>query len=97
MKLIIGMFIGGWLNYGLYNVTFVDTLLALKNGTPQSYSAEYMDRIAQIKSGNTTISDIETIPDFFSSFNIEEDSNFWINLQMSNYYDVDKIALKPIE
>lgn len=94
LLLIIGVFLCGCLNYGLHNITFVDTLLALKNSTPQTYSAEYLDRISQIKNGNTTISDIKTVPDFFSPLSIEEDSDFWINKQIARYYDVDKVTLK---
>ena len=94
LLLIIGVFLCGCLNYGLHNITFVDTLLALKNSTLQTYSAEYLDRISQIKNGNTTISDIKTVPDFFSPLCIEEDSDFWINKQIARYYDVDKVTLK---
>lgn len=94
LLLIIGVFLCGCLNYGLHNITFVDTLLALKNSTPQTYSAEYLGRISQIKNGNTTISDIKTVPDFFSPLCIEEDSDFWINKQIARYYDVDKVTLK---
>lgn len=94
LLLIIGVFLCGCLNYGLHNITFVDTLLALKNSTPQTYSAEYLDRISQIKNGNTTISDIKTVPDFFLPLCIEEDSDFWINKQIARYYDVDKVTLK---
>nr|WP_304018808.1 DUF6056 family protein [Ruminococcus bromii] len=94
LLLIIGVFLCGCLNYGLHNITFVDTLLALKNSTPQTYSAEYLDRTSQIKNGNTTISDIKTVPDFFSPLCIEEDSDFWINKQIARYYDVDKVTLK---
>lgn len=94
LLLTIGVFLCGCLNYGLHNITFVDTLLALKNSTPQTYSAEYLDRISQIKNGNTTISDIKTVPDFFSPLCIEEDSDFWINKQIARYYDVDKVTLK---
>lgn len=94
LLLIIGVFLCGCLNYGLHNITFVDTLLALKNSTPQTYSAEYLDRISQIKNGNTTISDIKTVPDFFSPLCIGEDSDFWINKQIARYYDVDKVTLK---
>lgn len=94
LLLIIGVFLCGCLNYGLHNITFVDTLLALKNSTPQTYSTEYLDRISQIKNGNTTISDIKTVPDFFSPLCIEEDSDFWINKQIARYYDVDKVTLK---
>lgn len=94
LLLIIGVFLCGCLNYGLHNITFVDTLLALKNSTPQTYSAEYLDRISLIKNGNTTISDIKTVPDFFSPLCIEEDSDFWINKQIARYYDVDKVTLK---
>ena len=72
----------------------MDTLLALKNGTPQAYSDEYVERITEIKNGNTEISDVETVPDFFQSLNIEEDSTFWINRQIARYYDVEKITLK---
>lgn len=94
LLLIIGVFLCGCLNYGFHNITFFDTLLALKNSTPQTYSAEYLDRISQIKSGNTTISDIKTVPDFFSPLCIKEDSDFWINKQIAQYYDVDKVTLK---
>lgn len=94
LLLTIGVFLCGCLNYGLHNITFVDTLLALKNSTPQTYCAEYLDRISQIKNGNTTISDIKTVPDFFSPLCIEEDSDFWINKQIARYYDVDKVTLK---
>ena len=88
LLLTIGVFLCGCLNYGLHNITFVDTLLALKNSTPQTYSAEYLDRISQIKNGNATISDIKTVPDFFSPLCIEEGSDFWINKQIARYYDV---------
>lgn len=52
----------------------------MKNGTPQAYDIEYMDRIADIKSGNTVIKDIESVPDFFAPLSIQEDSNFWIRI-----------------
>ena len=58
------------------------------------YSLEYMDRIDKIKSGTTTISDIETVPDFFSKFDIKEDPNYWTNRGIANYYNVEKITLK---
>lgn len=92
--IVICIFFSGCLNYGLHNITFVDTFLALKNGTPQAYDIEYMDRIADIKSGNTVIKDIESVPDFFAPLSIKEDSNFWINRQIARYYDVEKITLK---
>ena len=66
----------------------------MKNGTPQAYDIEYLDRITEIKNGNTTINDVETVPDFFAPLNIQEDSDFWINRQIACYYDVDKITLK---
>ena len=94
LLLIIGVFLCGCLNYGLHNITFVDTLLALKNSTPQTYSAEYLDRISQIKNGNTTISDIKAVTGFYSPLSFEEVSDFWINKQIARYYDVDKVTLK---
>ena len=92
--IIVGIFIGGCFNYGFHNITLVDTAFSLKNGTPQMYSLEYMDRIDKIKSGTTTISDIETVPDFFSKFDIKEDPNYWTNRGIANYYNVEKITLK---
>lgn len=92
--MIVALFFGGCLSYGIHDLTFVDTLLALKNGTPQAYSDEYVERITEIKNGNTEISDVETVPDFFQALNIEEDSTFWINRQIARYYDVEKITLK---
>ena len=91
---LICIFVGGCLNYHLHNITFIDTFLALQNGTVQAYDIEYMDRIAEIKNGNTIISDIETVPDFFSQLNIKEDSDFWTNKQIARYYDVETITLK---
>ena len=66
----------------------------MKNGTPQAYDIEYMDRIADIKSGNTVIKDIESVPDFLGRLGIREDSNFWANTHIARYYDVEKITLK---
>ena len=67
-----------------------------KKKTAVSFSVSYDDveRITEIKNGNTEISDVETVPDFFQSLNIEEDSTFWINRQIARYYDVEKITLK---
>lgn len=96
--LIFFLFLGGCFSNGFYKgfrkTTFGDTLLALNNGTPQAYSVEYMERIAEIKEGNTAISDIETVPDFFAPLNIQEDSTYWINMGIARYYNVDKITLK---
>lgn len=92
--MIVALLFGGCFSHGIHDLTFVDTLLALKNGTPQAYSDEYVERITEIKNGNTEISDVETVPDFFQSLNIEEDSTFWINRQIARYYDVEKITLK---
>ena len=85
---------GGCFIYGINNITSVDIFKALYEGTPQQYSREYDERIEQIKSGNTTIKDVETVPDFFDSFNIESDSKYWINVQMAEYFGVDEISLE---
>ena len=96
--MVFFLFLGGCFSNGFYKgfrkTTFGDTLLALNNGTPQAYSVEYMERIAEIKEGNTAISDIETVPDFFAPLNIQEDSTYWINMGIARYYNVDKITLK---
>ena len=94
LLLVIGMFLCGCLNYGIWDITFFDTLSALEKSLPQKYSEEYTDRISEIKKGNTTISDIKTVPDFFSPLSIEEDPDFWINEQIAKYYGVDKVILK---
>lgn len=94
LLLIIGVFLCGCIDFGIGNITFVNTLSALIKSTPQTYSAEYIDRISKIKSGDTTINDIKTVPDFFSPLCIEKDSDFWINKQIARYYDVDKVTLK---
>ncbi|MCR5328733.1 MAG: DUF6056 family protein [Saccharofermentans sp.] len=85
--------LGGCLIYGLNNITSIEITKALAEGIPQKYSAEYDERIASIKSGNTAISDIETIPDFFEKFCIESDSKYWVNVQMAEYFGVDEITL----
>ena len=92
--IIICVFIGGCFNFGVQNITFVDTSLAIIKGIPQTYHSEYLDRIDNIKSGTTTIADIETVPDFFSKLNINEDSSYWINKQIAQYYNVEKISLR---
>lgn len=85
--------LGGCLIYGLSNITSIEITKALAQGTPQKYSAEYDERIASIKSGNTAITDIETVPDFFEKFCIESDSKYWVNVQMAEYFGVDEITL----
>ncbi len=94
LLMLICMFIGGCINYRLKNLTFVDTMLALKNGTPQMYSMEYKERIEEIKSGKTMISDVKTIPDFFAPLNIKEDPDYWTNRGIAKYYNVENIILK---
>ena len=89
--------ISGCLNHGIRSLTFVDTLLALKHGTPQAYSAEYDAIMAEIESGDTQIRDIQTYPDFFSPLDVNEDTNHWINRQIAQYHNVDQISLEPTE
>ena len=85
--------LGGCLIYRLSNITSIEITKALAEGIPQKYSAEYDERIASIKSGNTAITDIETVPDFFEKFCIESDSKYWVNVQMAEYFGVDEITL----
>lgn len=89
--------ISGCLNHGIRSLTFVDTLLALKHGTPQAYSAEYDAIMAEIENGNTQIRDIQTYPDFFSPLYVNEDTDHWINRQIAQYHNVDQISLQPTE
>ena len=91
---ILGLFAVGCLNYRLDVLTFGDTTLALLNGTPQAYSAEYMENVYKIESGNTEIVEMKTVPDFFATLEIDEDPNFWSNRQMAQYYNVERITLK---
>ena len=93
LVLVVCLFFGGCIKYGFKNLTAVDTSLALINGTPQEYSKEYLDRIDQIKNGNGTISEIETIPDFFGPLSIYEDPDYGLNRGMEDYYGIDEIAL----
>ena len=86
--------LGGCFIYSLNNITSVEVSKALYEGTPQQYSREYDERIDQIKSGNTVIKDVETVPGFFDSFQIESDSKYWINVQMAEYFGVDEISLE---
>ncbi len=92
--LLAGIFVGGCFNHGVRELTFVDTLLALKNNTPQTYSSEYMNIMTDIKNGNTEVEDIKTVPDFFAPLNIKEDPTYWTNSQIAAYYGVDGISLK---
>lgn len=94
LLVLLGVFLCGCLSYGVHAVTFIDTLSALNRGTPQAYSREYLNNIKEIKNGNTTISEMKTVPDFFAPLLIEENPDFWINKQIARYYDVDKIMLK---
>ncbi len=94
---ICGVFVAGCLNNGLRSISFVDTIVELKKGTPQAYSIEYEERMSEIESGNTTIEEINTIPDFFAPLGIEEEPDFWVNKQMAKYYCVDSISKKPAE
>lgn len=91
---ILGLFAVGCLHYRLDVLTFGDTTLALLNGTPQAYSAEYMENVYKIESGNTEIVEMKTVPDFFATLEIDEDPNFWSNRQMAQYYNVERITLK---
>ena len=91
--MLICLFFAGCLNYGITNTTFVDTFSSLKKNLPQTYSAEYNGIIAEIKNGNTAVSDLNTVPDYFSSLGITEDPDFWINKQLARYYEVDEIKL----
>ena len=63
------------------------------NGIPQQYNDEYIRIIKDVKEGKTKIKDIDTLPDFFQAFGIEENPDFWINKQISRYYNVENVIL----
>ena len=99
-KIVVGSLIisgclalGGCFIYGINNITSIEIIKALSEGTPQQYSAEYDERISSIKSGQTAITEIKTVPDFFEPFCIETDSKYWVNVQMAEYFGVDEISL----
>ena len=54
---------------------------------------EYLRISLKIKSGQTAITEIKTVPDFFEPFCIETDSKYWVNVQMAEYFGVDEITL----
>ena len=89
--LIIFMVLCGCLNYGLEKITFFDTLYALQNNEPQRYHAEYTEIVNELNQGHTAVPDIDTVPDFFSPFCISEDPQFWVNLQMADYFNLPQV------
>ena len=87
----------GCVSYGLHDITFITTTLALRNNLPQTYDKEYKKVINEIKNGKQEVVDIKTYPTFFSPLKINKDPNYWINKQISSFYKIDHIKLKDEE
>ncbi len=88
------LFAAGCFEYGIKNLTSVDTTLSVLNGSVYEYDNEYNTAVEQITSGNGTVEDINTVPDFFGNLEINTDSEYWINSQLANYFNVEKVVLK---
>lgn len=88
------LFVAGCFQYGINTLTSADTALSILNGSVYEYDKEYYASVEQITSGNTSIKDIDTVPDFLNKLWIERDSEFWINRKLAEYFNVDKIELK---
>lgn len=88
------MFYAGCYDYGIENLTTIDTTLAIKNGLSVQYDKEYEGIIKDIKAGKKKVNDIKTKPGFLTILGINEDPGFWTNMQISEYYNVGRIKLK---
>ena len=91
---LVVLFGMGCFEHSYHNLTSVDTALAVLDGSVYEYDAEYEEAIEQIKSGETYVEDIETVPDFFGALGISDEDDYWVNRHLAQYYDVDYFYLK---
>ncbi len=97
LVLILCLFAGGCIKYGAENLTFIDTTSALSSGTARIYSEDYMERISELKNGQTSISELDTVPDFLTRFDISKNPEYWVNQDMAAYYGLEEITAKPAD
>ncbi len=93
IAVLIVFSIGCW-GHGVKNMTSFDTSIALLDGTAKEYSKEYFETIAEVKRGESVVSEIETVPDFFLDFGLGTSPDYWVNRQISTYYHNDGIVKK---
>ena len=70
---------------------------ALTGGTARIYSEDYMERISELKNGQTSISELDTVPDFLTRFDISKNPEYWVNQDMAAYYGLEEITAKPVD
>ena len=82
---------------GLLNMTSFQTTKAIMDGTLIKYNQEYNAIEDQLESGVDILelSDIETVPPFFSNLGLSEDPEFWINKAIARYYGIESIQKRP--
>lgn len=74
-------------------MTSIQTSLSIVNGSLLEYDKEYKESIENIKSGKKAVKEIENAPEFLGKLGISEDSNYWINKRLSQYYNVGPFYL----
>lgn len=88
------MFLAGCLEYGVKEMTSIQTSLSIINGSLVEYDNEYNECINSIKSGKKVVNDIENTPEFFGKLDISENSDYWVNRQLCNYFNVEPFSLE---
>lgn len=90
---LLVLFSAGCLEYGVKKMTSIQTSLSIVNGSLLEYDKEYKESIENIKSGKKAVKEIENAPEFLGKLGISEDSNYWINKRLSQYYNVGPFYL----
>ena len=96
LTLIMCLFIGGCIKYGPENMTFFATSSVLSEGTAKTYSDEYMERLTELKNGQSSIPEMENVPSFLTPLDISKNPDFWINQDMAAYFGLDEITRKEV-
>lgn len=69
---------------------------ALRDGSADAYDARYHANSALLEQGGGTVA-ISELPEvsYLSPISVAEDSDFWVNKQIAQYYRVDAVVLAP--
>lgn len=91
--LLVGTFCGCY-NYGITEMASVGTAVSIVEGTAKEYKEEFEvidNYLEKSEDSDVVISDVQTIPKFLSGYSLKDDSSYWVNEKLSEYYHLKSI------
>lgn len=97
--LIMVLFLFGTsvLGYGAKNLASISTGLSLYRGELKQYKSEMLERVTMYENGknqDVVVKPLSSYPACFQKESVSEDSDYWINRSIAEYYNNKSVTLK---